>query len=301
MSISNQLHAAVAYKSPLQVIRAYYELTKPKILIMLAFTSVSAALVATHGAVDFHKLLIMFIGMALSSGGAAALNMWYDRDIDAVMERTQGRPLPLGLIGPEQAFGFGILLGALSFAVLYVWVNPLTAWLALGGYFYYAVIYTVWLKRRTPQNIVIGGGAGAMPVLIGWAAVTGTLGWAPILMFLIIFFWTPPHSWALALYKNAEYTKALVPMMPVVRGTRSTKRQSVVYAVLLFAASLALYATHAVGTLYLVVAIAMNVVFLAATLNMQREADDTFVWAKRTFFCSLVYILVLFSAMVFSI
>lgn len=299
MSIPNQSTATIAYTSPWQVIRAYYELTKPKILLMLAFTSVSAALVATRGAVDLQTLLIMFIGMALSSGGAAALNMWYDRDIDAVMERTQGRPLPRGLIRPENAFGFGILLGVLSFAILYAWVNPLTAWLSLGGYFYYAVIYTVWLKRRTPQNIVIGGGAGAMPVLIGWAAVTGTLSWAPILMFLIIFFWTPPHSWALALYKNAEYTKALVPMMPVVRGPRSTKRQCVVYAVLLFAASLGLYATHAVGMLYLIVAIAMNVVFLAATIKMQQEADDTFVWAKRTFFCSLVYIMVLFSAMVF--
>ncbi|KEO84139.1 protoheme IX farnesyltransferase [Tumebacillus flagellatus] len=291
------MSAVGSYRSPLQVIRAYCELTKPKILLMLAFTSFSAALVATHGSVDFAKLLFMFIGTALSSGGAAAINMWYDRDIDAVMERTQGRPIPRGMIDPEKAFRFGLLLGVLSFVVLYVLVNPLTAWLGLAGYIYYAVIYTVWLKRRTPQNIVIGGGAGAMPVLIGWAAVTGTLSLAPILMFLIIFFWTPPHSWALALYKNAEYTKALVPMMPVVKGPRSTKRQSVVYTVLLFATSIALYFTHAVGALYLVIAVPMNVVFLYATIKMHQEADDTFVWAKRTFFWSLVYILVVFTAM----
>jgi heme o synthase len=300
MAVSNQL-PAISYGSLMQTIRAYVELTKPKILLMLAFTSLSAAVVAQKGMPDVKTFVFMFVGMALSSGGAAALNMWYDRDIDALMQRTQNRPIPRGLVSPNGAYWFGIVLGILSVVVLLLFVNPLTALLSLIGYLYYAVFYTMWLKRKTPQNIVVGGGAGAMPVLIGWAAVTGSLSWTPILMFLIIFFWTPPHSWALALYKNEEYTRAGVPMMPVVRGPRSTKRQSVFYTVLLFACSVALYGTHAVSLFYLYVAIVVNALFLGSTIMMQVEEDHRFVWAKRTFFCSLLYILVMFSAMVIGI
>lgn len=300
MAVPNQLQA-VSYGSVMQTIKAYVELTKPKILLMLAFTSLSAAIVAQRGMPDVKTFVFMFIGMAFSSGGAAALNMWYDRDIDALMKRTQNRPIPRGLVSPQGAFRFGIVLGILSVVVLLLFVNPLTALLSFLGYLYYAVFYTMWLKRKTPQNIVIGGGAGAMPVLIGWAAVTGSLSWTPVLMFLIIFLWTPPHSWALALYKNEEYTRAGVPMMPVVRGPRSTKRQSVFYTVLLFACSIALYATHAVSLVYLYVAIVVNALFLASTIMMQVEEDHKFVWAKRTFFCSLLYILVMFTAMVIGI
>ncbi|MGZ4107129.1 MAG: heme o synthase [Tumebacillaceae bacterium] len=299
MSISNHAQASsMQMGSVTQVIRAYMDLTKPKILLMLAFTSCSAAMLAVRGMPDFKTLLFMFLGMTLSSGGAAAINMWYDRDIDALMERTQNRPLPRGLVSANGAFRFGIVLGILSFVVLWLFVNPLTAWLSLIGYVYYAVIYTMWLKRKTPQNIVIGGGAGAMPVLIGWASVSGHLSLAPILMFLIIFLWTPPHTWALALYKNREYTKAKVPMMPVVRGPFATKWRCVAYTVLLFACSVGLYLTHAVGTGYLVSAVVMNAVFLICNIMMLLEADDRFVWAKRTFVCSLIYILVMFTAMV---
>jgi heme o synthase len=300
MNIENQIYT-MPYGSMTQVIRAYYELTKPKILLMLAFTSLSTAIVAQGGVPDLKTMCFMLLGMALSSGGAAAVNMWYDRDIDALMKRTQNRPIPKGLIRPNDALRFGILLGVLSFVVLVLFVNTLTAFLSLVGYMYYAVVYTVLLKRKTPQNIVIGGGAGAMPVLIGWASVTGSLSLAPILIFLIIFFWTPPHSWALALYKNDEYTKAGIPMMPVVYGPRSTKRQSFSYSVLLFGTSLSLYFTHVVSVYYLAISIVMNVMFLVSNMMMLRENDETFVWAKRTFFCSLIYILVIFTAMVIGI
>lgn len=284
--------------SILQTIQAYIALTKPGILVMLVFTSLCAAFVAQRGIPNIGVTIAMLVGLALSSGGSAAVNMWYDRDIDAIMKRTSKRPIPAGLISPVSAFWFGISLGILSIVVLMVFVNPLTALLTFLGFFYYAVIYTMWLKRNTPQNIVIGGGAGAFPALIGWTAITGHLSLAPILMFLIIFLWTPPHFWALALYKNEDYTRAGIPMMPVVRGARSTKRQSVIYAILLLICSVALYYTGVVRPIYLVTAIVLGVVFLAYNLFTLFEKDDQFVWAKRTFFCSLFYLPTLFTFMV---
>lgn len=284
--------------STLQRVQAYIALTKPRILVMLVFTSLCAAFVAQRGVPNLGTTIAMLIGMSLSSGGSAAINMWYDRDIDAIMKRTSKRPIPAGLVEPASAFWFGILLGVLSVVVLAIFVNMLTALLSLLGFIYYSVVYTMWLKRSTPQNIVIGGGAGAIPPLIGWAAVTGQLSLAPILMFLIIFLWTPPHFWALALYKNEDYTRAGIPMMPVVKGPRSTKRQSVLYAVLLLACSAALYFTGTVNALYLLVAIVLGTVFLVYNIMNWREQDDKFVWAKRTFFCSLLYLPVLFIFMV---
>ncbi|UOF92644.1 heme o synthase [Fodinisporobacter ferrooxydans] len=284
--------------SMLQTMQAYIALTKPRILVMLVFTSLCAAFVAQRGLPNIGKTLAMLIGLWLSSGGSAAINMWYDRDIDAMMKRTKNRPIPLGLVEPLPAFWFGILLGVLSFIELYAFVNLLTACLSLLGYIYYAVIYTMWLKRSTPQNIVIGGGAGAMPALIGWSAVTGQLSIAPILMFLIVFLWTPPHFWALALYKNEDYTRAGIPMMPVVKGPRATKRQSVMYAVLLLLCSVALYFTGAVGAIYLIAALALGIAFLVYNVFLFFENDDEFVWAKRTFFSSLMYLPVLFTFMV---
>jgi heme o synthase len=303
MSVSQQevLHAEHSVSqsgSMLQTMQAFIALTKPRILVMLVFTSLCAAFVAQRGLPDIGTMLAMLVGLWLSTGGSAAINMWYDRDIDAIMNRTAKRPIPAGLVKPSHALWFGIALSVLSIIELLVFVNVLTALLAFLGIIYYAVIYTMWLKRSTPQNIVIGGGAGAMPPLIGWASVTNHVSIASILMFLIIFLWTPPHFWALALYKNEDYQRAGIPMMPVIRGARSTKRQSVAYAIALLISSVSLYMTGTVGLLYLIAAILVGVVFLVYNIMLLREPDDQFVWAKRTFFCSLMYLPVLFTLMV---
>ena len=226
---------------------SYVELTKPKIQIMLLFTAYCAMLVAEHGMPGWRLTFEALFGLALSGAGSAAVNMWYDRDIDAIMNRTAGRPIPKGSVGGNSALVFGVILIVISFVWLFTLVNPMAAYLALGGAIYYAVIYTMWLKRCTPQNIVIGGGAGAFPPLVGWAAVTGHIGIAAIIMFAIIFFWTPPHFWALALYKNDDYVRAGIPMMPVVRGPKCTKQQSVVYSVILTITAVSLYLTGDVG------------------------------------------------------
>ncbi|WML44183.1 heme o synthase [Neobacillus sp. PS3-40] len=284
-----------------QIISPYIEVTKPKILVMLVFTSLCAALVAQRDVPSISVIFAMLLSASLSAGGSAAINMWYDRDIDPIMERTAKRPIPAGLIDPTAVFWFGISLGILSVVIAFLFVNPLTAFLNAAGYFYYAVVYTMWLKRRTPQNIVIGGGAGAFPILIGWASVTGSLDTTAWLMFMIIFLWTPPHSWALALYKNDEYTKAGIPMMPVVKGARSTKRQSLFYMLLLFTCSIVLYAIGDLNYFYLAGALLFNSALLYCTWKMLKEADDHFKWAKLTFICSLFYILGMFSFMVIGI
>jgi protoheme IX farnesyltransferase len=303
MSVSEQKLAQIESSSPqsgsmLQTVQAFIALTKPRILVMLVFTSLCAAFVAQRGVPDLGTTLAMLVGLWLSTAGSAAINMWYDRDIDAIMTRTSNRPIPAGRVEPNAALWFGIVLSVLSIIELVLFVNFLTAVLALAGILYYAVVYTMWLKRSTPQNIVIGGGAGAMPPLIGWASVTNHVSLASILMFLIIFLWTPPHFWALALYKNEDYTRAGIPMMPVVRGARSTKRQSLAYAILLLMSSVALYVTGTVGLLYLVVALVVGIVFLYYNIRLLLEPDDQYVWAKRTFFCSLMYLPVLFISMV---
>jgi protoheme IX farnesyltransferase len=284
-----------------QTISVYLEVTKPKILFMLSFTSLCAAIVAQRGMPSMDVTLAMLVSASLSAGGSAAINMWYDRDIDPIMERTANRPLPLGLIQPTSVLKFGLILGGLSVVIAFFFVNPLTAFLNAAGYFYYAVIYTMWLKRRTPQNIVIGGGAGAFPILIGWSSVTNSLDLTAWLMFMVIFLWTPPHSWALALYKNEEYTKAGIPMMPVVIGPRGTKIQSLIYMGLLFVCSIVLYLHGNFNTIFLVGAILFNSALLYCTFRMWKEEDHLFFWAKRTFICSLFYILGLFSAMVIGI
>lgn len=307
MAISQQhiVHSsdkkALLSGSVLQTIQAFVALTKPKILVMLVFTSLCAAIVAQRGFPDLKVTFFMLIGLALSSGGSAAINMWYDRDIDSLMTRTYKRPIPTGIVQPKAALWFGIILGVLSGLVLILYVNPLTALLSSLGFIYYAVIYTMWLKRRTPQNIVIGGGAGAMPVLIGWASVTGSLSITPIIMFLIIFFWTPPHFWSLAVYKNEDYTKAGIPMMPVVRGARYTKIQSVLYSVILLTTSILLYFTKYVGISYLIAAVILGTIFLIHNIFVLWETDTDFVWAKRTFFFSLLYLPVLFIFMVMDV
>lgn len=280
--------------------QAYYEVTKPRIQIMLLFTELCAMMVAHRGLPEFRITSAALLGLALSSGGSAALNMWYDRDIDAMMERTHKRPLPSGSITALEVLLFGLSLITLAFLVLYVWVNPLTAILAMLGAFYYVVIYTMWLKRRTPQNIVIGGGAGAFPPLIGWAAVTGHIELPALIMFAVIFMWTPPHFWSLALYRSDDYARAGIPMMPVARGARKTKKQSVLYAICLLLTSSLLYFTHTVSALYLVIAGAVGLLFITLTIFTLFESDTTFVWAKRTFAYSLLYLPLLFIFMIVS-
>lgn len=288
-------------RSRVDVLRDYVELTKPGILVLLLVTELCAMLVARRGIPSPGLLLAALVGLGLSSGGANAVNMWYDRDIDRVMLRTQARPLPSGRLRPGQALAFGIIAEAVAMGILWIGTGILPALLSLGGFAYYVGVYTFWLKRRTPQNIVIGGGAGAFPPLIGWAAVTGHLGAAPLLMFLIIFFWTPPHFWSLALYRQEDYRRAGIPMMPVVRGEVATKRQSLVHGGLLVLASLLLYATGAVGPVYLAAAAALGAVFLAMLTILGRERLPQVTWAKRTFRFSLLYLTLLFAAMVLDV
>lgn len=300
MSVINEIRQESPSQLP-EVISAYLAVTKPKILIMLTFTSLCAAFVAQNGVPSLSVIFSMLISASLSAGGSAAINMWYDRDIDVIMERTSGRPIPAGIIDPPSVLRFGILLGILSVAIAFIFVNPLTAFLNAAGYFYYAIIYTMWLKRRTPLNIVIGGGAGAFPILIGWASVTDSLNMTALFMFLVVFLWTPPHSWALALYKNEEYTKAGIPMMPVVKGAHSTKIQSIVYMVLLFMCSMVLYASGSFNSFYFTAALICNIGLLYCTWKMFKEENHHFIWARRTFICSLFYILGMFSSMVIGI
>lgn len=293
--------SALASSRRVEVIKGFFELTKPRIMVLLLFTGYSAMIVAAHGLPKLSTTLIAMIGLALSTGGSAAINMWYDRDVDQQMTRTRRRPIPAGVVKDSHALVFGIVLGVASVVFLAVFSNPLTAILSGIGYFYYAIIYTMWLKRTTPQNIVVGGGAGAFPPLIGWAAVTGILSWPAILMFLIIFLWTPPHFWALALYKNEDYTRANIPMMPVVRGARVTKIQSLLYAIALTVVSVLLYFTHVVGMIYLVVALALGIIFTAYNVRLLFEPATEFVWARKTFKVSLVYLMLVFVAMIINV
>ena len=287
-----------ALQRALATASSYLALTKPRIVLLLLITGYCAMVVADHGLPPWHLAVWAMLGLALSAGGAHAVNMWYDRDIDPLMARTCDRPLPAARLSPARALAFGLLCEAVSLPVLGLGTNWLAALLSLGGFLYYVLIYTMWLKRRTPQNIVIGGGAGAFPPLVGWAAVTGTIGVAAVLMFLIVFLWTPPHFWSLALYKDQDYRRAGIPMMPAVRGWLVTKRQQVLYAVLLTVASLGLYWTHEVGVVYLAVAALLGVAFIAHTVVLLREPQPEVAWAKRTFHFSLLYLTGLFAAMV---
>ncbi len=279
-------------------VKDYLALTKPRIIVLLVITAYCAMVVAQGGWPSIRLTVAALLGLALSTAGAHSINMWYDRDIDAIMSRTRRRPVVTGRIAPSTAILFGIGL-ELASIVLLVWqVNLLTAVWSTAGFLFYVFVYTFWLKRRTPQNIVIGGAAGAFPPLVGWAAVTGQVSLAALWMFLIVFLWTPPHFWALALYKQDDYRRAGIPMMPVVQGEQSTKRQSIVYSVLLLGASIGLYATHAVDVWYLVIALALGLGFLMAHLPLMRERLPQVRWAKRTFHVSLWYMTGIFAAMI---
>lgn len=282
-----------------ETVHAYVELTKPGIVLWLLITAYCAMIVAHRGVPGVGVTVFTLLGLGVSAGGAHAINMWYDRDIDKIMKRTRQRPVVTGRVSARNALIFGITCGVISFLGIGLLVNWLAAAASLGGYLFYVFIYTMWLKRRSAQNIVIGGAAGAFPPIVGWAGATGHLGIAPGLMFLLIFMWTPPHFWALALYKQDDYRNAHIPMMPIVKGAQATKVQSLIYAILSLAVSVSLFLTHTVGRVYLVAAVVLGLVFIAYNVRLLREPSTELVWAKKTFRFSLIYIAALFVAMVF--
>lgn len=278
-----------------QVVGAYLELTKLRIVTLLLFTTVTAMVVAADGVPKLEILLPTILGGALASAGASVINQYYDRDMDALMARTARRPIPSGRVKPTSALFFGIALIALSFVTLGSFVNWLSAALALGGAVYYVLIYTVILKRNTVLNILIGGGAGAMPVLVGWAAVTGDVGLPAMILFAIVFFWTPPHSWALALLVNQDYSRAHVPMMPVARGEETTRQQIIVYSVILLFVSLIPPVLHMQGIFYIIAALALGLRLVVMAVYLRDERS--MLAARATYKFSTAYLAFLFLAM----
>ncbi len=279
-----------------QIGEDYVTLTKPGVMTLLLFTTFCAMLVAASGFPSIRVFLWTLLGGALSSGGAAALNHYMDRDIDGLMYRTRRRPIPSGRMAPVKVAIFGVTLSILAVYVLAVFVNPLAALLSLSGNLFYVFIYTKWLKRATPQNIVIGGAAGSIPPLVGWAAVTNNVGLTALIMFAVIFLWTPPHFWALALFKQGDYGAAGVPMMPNVRGEEETRKQITIYTVVLVASSLLLYPLHLMGTFYLVVAFLSGGWFVVKAIQLGRTRSNKA--ARSLFFYSMWYLAIIFLAMV---
>jgi protoheme IX farnesyltransferase len=286
--------AAPAAVGARQLLSDYVELTKPKVQSLLLFTTVTTMEIA--GSPSVGLIALTCLGGYLSAGGAGAVNHWFDRDIDAQMSRTASRPIPAGRIAPRAALVFGVTLAVLSFLLLSLTVNVLAASLSLAGFVGYVGVYTIWLKRRTPHNIVIGGAAGAVPPLVGWAAVRGSVGWTAVYLFAIVFYWTPPHFWALSLLMKGEYERVGVPMMPVVRGERDTRRQIVLYTLLLYAITQLPFCAGEFGLVYLFASIALGLAFIAGAVWLYRRADRR--TALRLYLFSLAYLALLFGAMV---
>ena len=274
----------------------YYDLTKPRIIALLLVTTLAAMVMAARGLPPLGLLLATLVGGALAAGSAGAFNCIIDRDIDRLMARTAARPLAVGRIEIAHAALFATILGIVAFALLFTFVNPLAAWLSLAGNLYYVIIYTLWLKRATPLNIVIGGAAGAIPPLVGWAAVTHTIGWPALGLFALIFLWTPPHFWALALMIETDYHRANVPMLPNVRGVAHTKLQIFIYTAILVAVSLALTPLGILGWWYFVAAAILGAIFLVDTWKMLR--GPTRPLARTVFNYSLLYLALMCAAMV---
>ncbi len=284
--------------------RDFVALLKPRVMFLVVFTGI-AGMVAAPGHINPAIGVIAAACIALASGAAGAINMWFDRDIDAVMLRTAGRPIPSGRVGAESALAFGIVVTFASVSLMGMAVNWVAGGLLAGASAFYIFVYTVWLKRRTPQNIVIGGAAGAFPPVIGWAAVTGHADWQPWLLFLITFLWTPPHFWALALYKSDDYRRANVPMLPVVAGERRTKREMLAYALLLAPAALSPYFAGFAGPVYLGVVAVLSLVFLFMAVRVLRTADsgaadasERYKPAKQMFAFSILYLFLLFACLI---
>ncbi|WP_374384448.1 heme o synthase [Dongia sp.] len=272
----------------------FWALLKPRVMSLVVFSGFAGLYVAPG---HIHPLIgaVAVLCIAVAAGASGAMNMWYDRDIDSVMSRTCGRPIPKGYVAPEQALAFGLTLSIFSVMLMGLAVNLTAAALLAFTIFFYVVVYTMWLKRRTPQNIVIGGASGAFPPMIGWAAVTGSIDIASIALFLLIFMWTPPHFWALALWRNPDYTKAGVPMMPVVAGMKSTKKQMLVYTLLLAPIALAPVFLGVAGWIYGATAIALNLGFIYYAVRVL--TSDDLKWAKRMFGFSLLYLFLHFAVL----
>jgi protoheme IX farnesyltransferase len=277
-----------------QLLADYFTLTKPKVQLLLLLTTITTMYVAGEPSVALVAATVL--GGFLSAGGAGAFNHWYDRDIDAQMARTASRPVPAGRISPRAALIYAFALQIASFAVLWAAANLLAAILALLGFIWYTLVYTVWLKRRSPQNIVIGGAAGAVPPLVGWAAVTGSVAPDALYLFAIVFYWTPPHFWALSLLMKNEYERVGVPRMPVVHGESETRRQIVLYTLLLTVLTLLPVVFGFFGVIYAVCAAGLGAAFITLAVRLQRRADRAS--ALRTYLFSLGYLAALFAVMV---
>jgi protoheme IX farnesyltransferase len=278
-----------------QRVRAFYALTKPRVVSLIVFTAVIGMFLATPGMVPLQTLLAGTLGIAFVAGAAAAVNCLVEQKIDAVMRRTRWRPLPRGELTALQTLVFAGALGGLGLWILFHFVNALTMWLTVATFIGYAIVYTVVLKPATPQNIVIGGASGAMPPVLGWAAVTGDVSTEAMLLFLIIFAWTPPHFWSLALYRTEEYAKAGVPMLPVTHGQAYTRLQVLLYTIILCAASLLPYVIRMSGLLYLAAALLLGGVFLVYAVRIYRAYSDAL--AQATFRYSILYLALLFAAL----
>jgi heme o synthase len=290
----NAAGAAGALAETRSLLADYVALTKPKVQSLLLFTTVTTMYVA--GSPSIGLVLVTCLGGYLSAGGAGAVNHYWDRDIDAQMTRTANRPIPAGRISPRAALIFGGVLVTLSVLILATAVNVLAASLSLAGFVGYVGVYTIWLKRRTPQNIVIGGAAGAVPPLVGWAAVTGHVGWTAVLLFAIVFYWTPPHFWALSLLMKDEYAKVGVPMMPVARGEAETRRQILIYSILLYAVTQLPFCAGGFGITYLIASMTLGLCFVGGAVRLYRRADRRA--ALTLYLFSLAYLALLFAAMV---
>ena len=286
------MSATLARPAARRVALGYLELTKPRIVSLVVVTGLPALLMAAPGLPAPGVFWGALAGVALAAASAASFNHYVDRDIDAVMRRTRDRPLPSGLLPPYHAVALGVTLGALAWWVLVTWTQLLAAAIAMASIFYYAVVYSAWLKRRTPQNIVIGGGAGASAPLIAWAAVTGHVGLPAVLLAAIVFFWTPPHFWALSLYRRDDYLRANLPMLPVTHGEPETRRQIVIYTLALIPVSLALVPLRAAGPIYAIGSLALGAAFVHYALRLWRTG--AIPHAVQLFRFSIVYLFVLF-------
>jgi len=280
---------------PQHRLRQFLALTKPRVVSLIVFTAMIGMFLATPGLPPALPVLFATLGIALVAGSAAAINCLVEQKIDAVMARTRARPLPRGEISSLQTLVFASVVGVAGLALLYAKVNALTMWLTLATFLGYALVYTVLLKPATPQNIVIGGASGAMPPILGWAAIANDVPPEALLLFLIIFVWTPPHFWALALYRTKEYAKAGLPMLPVTHGAKFTRLHIVLYTIVLLAVSLLPFAIRMSGWLYLVAALVLGANFIRYAVSLYRHYSDTL--ARRTFRYSIVYLAALFSAL----
>jgi len=274
--------------------RKYYDLCKPKVVYLIIFTAIVGMLLSTPGALPLGTFLAATIGIGLASAAGAALNHWVDQRIDVVMERTSNRPLPQGELSSKSALVFALSLAAISMVILVVWTNVLTALLTLTSLIGYAVIYTMYLKRTTAQNIVLGGAAGAAPPLLGWAAMTGEVNGEALLLFLIIFVWTPPHFWALAIKRKDEYAKAGLPMLPVTHGVPFTKLHILLYTFMLFSVTLMPFVIQMTGLIYFAGALALGIGFIYHAVKLYRTGDSD-VHSMKTFSYSIFYLSALFA------